>query len=170
MTRWGMMSRETAGREVRRAVAATGLTRVAFADRAKVDPGTLGDFLDGRRWPQAPTRRKIEKALGWPAGRISDLADAETTVPAAVAIEDLINADPSLHPVAKAHFLNQLELLRLIPPDAQIMILEEQERRRQEALLEERGRRILEALPDPEPPKRPGRKRSSKRNDGREMS
>lgn len=74
------MSRDDARREARRAVEATGLTRSAFADQAGIDVGTLSDFLDGKRWPQAPKRRKIEERLGWPAGRISDLADGAAPV------------------------------------------------------------------------------------------
>lgn len=68
------MSKEFARREVRKAVEAQ-WTRLAFARRAKLDPGTLTDFLEGRRWPQGPTLAKIESGLGWPAGRITDMAD-----------------------------------------------------------------------------------------------
>lgn len=123
------MSRETASREVRRAVDALGMTRLAFAEKARVDPGTLGDFLDGKRWAQAPTRRKIELALGWPAGRISDL-EHEAKIAHAEGIEQAIEADEDLHPAAKAHLLNQLELLRLIPPGVPIQALLQERRRR----------------------------------------
>lgn len=68
------MSREVARREVRRAVEAR-WTRSAFAARAAIDPGTLGDFLDGKRWPQGGNRTKIENALDWPIGAIADMAD-----------------------------------------------------------------------------------------------
>jgi len=34
----------------------------------KVDPGTVGDFLNGKRWPKIGTQGKIEKAIGWEAG------------------------------------------------------------------------------------------------------
>lgn len=68
------VSKDFARREVRTAVDAQ-WTRLAFAKKAKVDPGTLTDFLEGRRWPQGPTLAKIETALGWPAGRIVDMAD-----------------------------------------------------------------------------------------------
>lgn len=74
-TKGPSVSREAARREVRRAVDA-GWARRAFAEKAKIDPGTLSDFLEGKRWAQATNRTKIEKALGWPAGKITDLAEA----------------------------------------------------------------------------------------------
>jgi hypothetical protein len=68
------VSRDVARREARRAVEVR-WTRSAFASRAAIDPGTLGDFLDGKRWPQGGNRAKIERALGWPIGAIADMAD-----------------------------------------------------------------------------------------------
>lgn len=48
------------------------------------DPGTLGDFLNGNRWPKFNTQGRIEKALGWPAGTITAIADgAEAPEPGA---------------------------------------------------------------------------------------
>lgn len=38
-----------------------------------VDPGTIGDFLNGKRWPKVGNQGKIEKALGWPAGAIRQM-------------------------------------------------------------------------------------------------
>ncbi len=73
--RGSRMGQNEARREVRRAVEATGLGRLEFAKVARVDSGTLIDFLEGRRWPHAPTRAKIEAALRWPPGRIVDLAE-----------------------------------------------------------------------------------------------
>jgi len=71
------MSRELARRAVRREVAPEG--RLAFAKRAAVDPGTLAHFLDGTRWPQSRTLSKIEAAIGWAPGYISDLAEGSST-------------------------------------------------------------------------------------------
>jgi hypothetical protein len=34
------------------------------------DPGTIGDFLNGSRWPKLSTQGKIEGAVGWPPGTI----------------------------------------------------------------------------------------------------
>lgn len=38
---------------------------VELARVAGVDPATVGDFLNGRRWPQPGNRHKIAVALGW---------------------------------------------------------------------------------------------------------
>ena len=42
----------------------------AFAEVAGIDAGTAGDFLNGKRWPRAASRTKIEAAIGWGAGTI----------------------------------------------------------------------------------------------------
>ena len=34
------------------------------------DPGTIGDFLNGKRWPKIGTQGKIERALGWAPGTL----------------------------------------------------------------------------------------------------
>ncbi|WP_248582560.1 hypothetical protein [Nocardioides sp. InS609-2] len=39
------------------------------------DPGTIGDFLNGNRWPKFKTQGRIEKALSWPAGTLTAIAD-----------------------------------------------------------------------------------------------
>lgn len=41
---------------------------------ARVDAGTVGDFLNGKRWPKIGTQGKIEKALGWPLGTLRSIA------------------------------------------------------------------------------------------------
>lgn len=41
------------------------------------DPGTIGDFLNGNRWPKFKTQGRIEKALGWPAGTLTAVADGD---------------------------------------------------------------------------------------------
>lgn len=72
------MSRDAARREARRAITATGLHRETWARKvAKVDPKTVATFLEGSTWPQAPTRKKIEEALGWPVGSLEEIADGQ---------------------------------------------------------------------------------------------
>jgi len=39
------------------------------------DPGTIGDFLNGNRWPKFKTQGRIEKALSWPPGTLTAIAD-----------------------------------------------------------------------------------------------
>ena len=34
------------------------------------DPGTIGDFLNGKRWPKIGTQGKIEQAIGWVPGTL----------------------------------------------------------------------------------------------------
>lgn len=74
------VSRDAARREARRAIAATGMHRETWAKQAKLDPKTVSTFLEGATWPQAPTRKKIEDALGWPAGSLEDIADGQYVV------------------------------------------------------------------------------------------
>ncbi|MCW2784386.1 MAG: family transcriptional regulator [Marmoricola sp.] len=38
------------------------------------DPGTIGDFLNGKRWPKLGTQGKIERALGWTPGSLRTVA------------------------------------------------------------------------------------------------
>ena len=38
------------------------------------DPGTIGDFLNGKRWPKIGTQGRIEKALGWTPGTLRAIA------------------------------------------------------------------------------------------------
>ena len=49
-----------------------------LSTKAGIDLGTVGDFLNGQRWPKGPTQGKIEKALGWPAGSIHQMGQGET--------------------------------------------------------------------------------------------
>ena len=45
------------------------------------DPGTIGDFLNGQRWPKLGTQGKIEHALGWPAGTIRLIGNGAAAPP-----------------------------------------------------------------------------------------
>lgn len=42
--------------------------------QANADPGTIGDFLNGKRWPKIGTQGRIEKALGWAPGTLRSIA------------------------------------------------------------------------------------------------
>lgn len=50
-----------------------GWNNARMATEAGVDPGTLGDFLAGNRWPKSPTRGRVEAALGWAPGTIAGI-------------------------------------------------------------------------------------------------
>ncbi len=45
-----------------------------LARTALLDPGTVDDFLDGRRWPRLKTLAKVESALEWAPGTIDTVA------------------------------------------------------------------------------------------------
>jgi transcriptional regulator with XRE-family HTH domain len=40
-------------------------------DATGLDRSTLGDFLEGKRWPQSRTLGAVEKALEWPVSSIA---------------------------------------------------------------------------------------------------
>lgn len=40
----------------------------------RADPGTIGDFLNGKRWPKIGTQGKIERAIGWKPGTLAAIA------------------------------------------------------------------------------------------------
>lgn len=46
-----------------------------LAEAANADPGTIGDFLNGQRWPKVGTQGRIEDALGWPSGTIRQIGN-----------------------------------------------------------------------------------------------
>jgi hypothetical protein len=50
------------------------------------DPGTVGDFLNGKRWPKIGTQGKIERALGWPAGTLRTIASGGPAPDPAVSV------------------------------------------------------------------------------------
>ena len=45
------------------------------------DPGTIGDFLNGQRWPKFRTQGRIEKAIGWEPGTLTRIADGGDVPP-----------------------------------------------------------------------------------------
>lgn len=69
---------------------------------------------------------------------------------AEVSLEQAIENEKDLHPAARAHLLNQLEILRLVPRDAELPA-KEHERRRDEAWVQSKGRAMLEAVPTEHP-------------------
>lgn len=52
-----------------------GVTPRQLALRAQLSTGTVNDFLNGVRWPRTGSLGKIEAFLGWPPGRLDELAD-----------------------------------------------------------------------------------------------
>lgn len=58
-------------------LAANELNPTWLVEKTGADPGTIGDFLNLKRWPKLATQGKIEAALGWPAGSIRQLGNGE---------------------------------------------------------------------------------------------
>lgn len=87
------------------------------------DPGTIGDFLNGLRWPKVGTQGKIERALGWPAGIIRQIGNGadvpsrllETRADQRAAAEDpareAIMSHPHLSERGKRALLATLDVL-----------------------------------------------------------
>lgn len=72
-------ARKVARQQVAQVVMDTAVSKgwsiLELATRAGVDPGTVGDFLRGLRWPRPTTLGKIEKAFGWDIGFVNRLVE-----------------------------------------------------------------------------------------------
>lgn len=63
-------------------MATRGWNQQQLIDASGLDRSTLGDFLDGKRWPQTRTLGAIEKAIGWRPGTIAGVLEgAEPPTP-----------------------------------------------------------------------------------------
>jgi hypothetical protein len=64
------------------------------------DPGTIGDFLNGKRWPKIGTQGKIEHALGWAPGTLRTIAsggpEPDPTAPVGGRLHDQDESDDAL--------------------------------------------------------------------------
>lgn len=83
------------------------------------DPGTIGDFLNGSRWPKLGTQGRIEAAIGWQPGTIRqignggpvpaiDTHDATTGSPVGA------NVDPGLIAELSAASPETIEAIRAV--------------------------------------------------------
>lgn len=52
-----------------------------LVEETGADPGTIGDFLNGRRWPKIGTQGRIEDAVGWPSGTIRQIGNGGDVPP-----------------------------------------------------------------------------------------
>lgn len=126
---------------------------------------TLRHLADGLRLSVDQVRRAALDSLEGryvPEGSQPTMP-AEEPGDATAALAAAIRNHPGLHPAAAAHLLNQMEILLLVPPDAQLPGVDEleQERRRQAAAVTAEARRRLEAVAQPDPPKRPKPKKKA---------
>ncbi|WP_192809764.1 helix-turn-helix domain-containing protein [Actinomadura rudentiformis] len=51
------------------------ITQEQLAERARVDPKTVGSLESATRWPQKASREKIEQALDWDEGDLARIAE-----------------------------------------------------------------------------------------------
>lgn len=51
-----------------------GINATELARQAKLDSGTVNDFLNGVRWPRPASLAKVERFLGWEPGTIENTA------------------------------------------------------------------------------------------------
>lgn len=85
----------------------------------RADPGTIGDFLNGSRWPKLGTQGKIEAALGWRPGTIRQIGNGGD-VPELTADRPLdagpvgSNVDPDLIAQLSAASPETIEAIRAV--------------------------------------------------------
>lgn len=135
------------------AKAASGLSAREIARKAGLSHGTVSNALNASPRRHAipdETLAKLARGFEIPLPQLQRAAEADRAlrlVPeqATVDVRGAILADDSLLPEARAHLLNQYELLlRLNPPAPGEAV--EQERRRQIAGVEQAQREVIRAI------------------------
>jgi transcriptional regulator with XRE-family HTH domain len=101
MPKYTEEQRKAAGRALEKRIGELRLTRTQVAQGAKVDVQTVSALIEGRRWPQLGSRTRIEEAVGWDVGHLSDLAEG--------LVEDAADSEPA-DPVTAA--IERSELTR----------------------------------------------------------
>lgn len=141
-----------------------GWTPKQVEDRG-VSHATLHRYMNPVQLQQPPRKsvlRALATALDLPLSKLEQAAvesvgydytaagqtPAGTTPQPRMSIEDAINSDPSLPEIAKAHLLSQVALLRHLRDGLPPELAEEQERRKQQAMLDLEGKQILTAVKD----------------------
>lgn len=62
-------------------LAAHGRNNAWLVAKTGLDSGTVGDFLNGKRWPKIGNQGKVERALGWEPGTIRAVANGDPPPP-----------------------------------------------------------------------------------------
>lgn len=65
-----------------------------LVDQTGADPGTVGDFLNGHRWPKLGTQGKIEAAIGWAPGTLRAVGNGDPAPDVTPVSEDAYVAAP----------------------------------------------------------------------------
>lgn len=84
-------AKRRAARLLRSTAAERGMDAARVAGLAGIDPGTVTDFWEARRWPRAATRTALETVLNVPLGSFEaaargDAPDTDVTDPVELAI------------------------------------------------------------------------------------
>lgn len=123
--------------EVRARRKQLGLTQGALASRGGPGVVTVGKIERAEiNAPDPSTLRGLDRALMWaPTSAAAVLTGGEPTIltgsgPAGAGIITAIENEPSLLPEARAHLINQLELLLRLAPDEPAMAAVQEQRRR----------------------------------------
>lgn len=90
-----------ASRAVENWMAAKAITNAELIRSTRADKDTIGRFLAGDQWPRRTTLARIETALGWSVGTITDIAEglipppvAENVTPVGDAWTELLTRRP----------------------------------------------------------------------------
>lgn len=85
-----------------------GWSPARLAEEADVDPQTVRDFLDGKRWPQTKTRSALERAVGIATGDLELAARGwfDNLAPAGDPVERAITESNQLSRADKAALLS----------------------------------------------------------------
>ena len=118
---------ETARQAVRDELARRQKDPAWLARTAPADPGTINDFLEGKRWPRLSTLAKIDDALGWTPGTIDRIRRGQsgpTRGPRQATLLDALNVDEaramtSAVEAALARTLDEWAMLKLAAQQAQ---------------------------------------------------
>ena len=89
-------------------------TQEELARYAGVNVDTVSDLEAGNTWPRTKTLRAIEKALGWPSGKLDQIA-AEGGIPEIAAEDDweaAILGDPNLTDREKREIIQRSRRVR----------------------------------------------------------
>lgn len=95
------------------------LSVTVLAARAEVKRDTIDLFLRGERWPQQAKRAAIERVLGWPVGRIDEIAASD---PSGLGRSD--DSGDKVSPVGPGTLVRFLESAERDLSDAQRELLE----------------------------------------------
>lgn len=147
---------------------ALGLAQGDLSSRGGPGVVTVGKIEQGKiQQPQPSTLERLDRALRWQPGSAAGVLAGQQPQelpangqPVGAAIMQAIEQENGLLPIAKTHLMNQLELLLQLQQPLPDAVAEDQERRRQQAAVEQGQDRVLRELKSV--PQQPVTKRTRK--------